>query len=69
MAINAVLFYLDVCCCIQATAVRESVLPVAEREEDVLLNICKSGDRSKTAKAVPGIGEIVHMKLLCIECV
>lgn len=43
---------------LQATAVRESVLSVDCRDDSILLNICKSRDRSKAAKAVPGIGKL-----------
>lgn len=37
---------------------RESVLSVDSRDESILLSICNSRDRSKAAKAVPGIGKL-----------
>ena len=39
-----------------ATACRESLLPSNERCSEKLLNICKDGDRKKSALAISGIG-------------
>jgi len=39
-----------------ATACRESLLPLNERCSEKLLNICKEGDRKKSALAISGIG-------------